>query len=117
MIWFTVVISIVTDALLIVVLLFELDRVQIPIRGVSYASLESACSLALSIFYFISIWLCFNGEEFTQSGWFYTAALACFVNFVLFAADFAIYLRIWMAQQRAASTDSATYDFPSYGSP
>ncbi|VDP16613.1 unnamed protein product [Heligmosomoides polygyrus] len=82
LIWFTVVISIVTDALLIVVLLFELDRVQIPIRGVSYASL-----------------------------------LACFVNFVLFAADFAIYLRIWMAQQRAASTDSATYDFPSYGSP
>ncbi|WKX93813.1 hypothetical protein Q1695_011240 [Nippostrongylus brasiliensis] len=117
LIWFTVVVALVIDIVLIGVLALEIDRVQSPIRGFSYAALESALSLALSIFYFISIWLCINGEEFTNSSWFYFAAFTCFANFVLFAADFAIYLRIWMAEQRAARTDAATYEYPSYGSP
>ncbi|PIO68914.1 hypothetical protein TELCIR_09282 [Teladorsagia circumcincta] len=80
-------------------------------------TLESASSLALSIFYFISIWLCFNAEEFTESSWFYLGAFACFANFVLYAADFVIYLRMWMADQRAARADGATYEYPSYGAP
>ncbi|KAK5978945.1 MARVEL domain-containing protein [Trichostrongylus colubriformis] len=117
LIWFTVIIALIMDLLLIVILIFDLDRVELPIRGLNYNSMESACSLALSIFYFISIWLCFNGEEFTENGWFYLAALACFVNFVVYAADFVIYLRMWMADQRAARADAATYEYPSYGSP
>ncbi|KAK6051568.1 hypothetical protein COOONC_10928, partial [Cooperia oncophora] len=64
--------------------------------------LESASSLTLSIFYFISIWMSFSGEEYTESGWFYLAAFACFANFVLYAADFAIYLRRWMIERRDA---------------
>ncbi|KAK6023706.1 hypothetical protein OSTOST_10499 [Ostertagia ostertagi] len=114
LIWFTIVIALIVDVLLIGMLLFELDRVQIPIQGVSFNSLRASW---LSIFYFISIWLCFNAEEFTESGWFYLGALACFANFVLYAADFVIYLRMWMADQRAARADGATYEYPSYGAP
>ncbi|KAE9420766.1 hypothetical protein Angca_000372, partial [Angiostrongylus cantonensis] len=101
LIWFAAVISLLIDLTLIALLLFELDRVQIPIKGVSHASVESATSLTLSIFYFISIWLCINAEEFTSSTWFYTAAFASFANFALYAADFAIYLRVWMKEQRS----------------
>ncbi|VDL83853.1 unnamed protein product [Nippostrongylus brasiliensis] len=82
LIWFTVVVALVVDIVLTGVLALEIDRVQSPIRGFSYAAL-----------------------------------FTCFANFVLFAADFAIYLRIWMAEQRAARTDAATYEYPSYGSP
>ncbi|KAL6735365.1 hypothetical protein Aduo_005815 [Ancylostoma duodenale] len=118
LIWFTVVLALLVDLALIALLLFELDRIEVPIRGVSHASVESATSLTLSIFYFISIWLCFNGEEFSGSGWFYAAAFSCFSNFVIYGADFVIYLRTWMAEQRAARSDpSGVYDFPSYGSP
>ncbi|XGW09864.1 hypothetical protein V3C99_011826 [Haemonchus contortus] len=117
LIWFTVVVALIVDAILIVILLFELDRFQVLVRGITFNALECATSLTLSIFYFISIWLCFNGKEFAKSGWFYLAALACFVNFVLYAVDFVIYLRYWMADRRAARAEAAAYEYQSYSSP
>ncbi|ETN84665.1 hypothetical protein NECAME_06764 [Necator americanus] len=118
LIWFTAVLSLLVDLFIITLLLFELEKLKIPIRGVSHTSLEGATSLALSIFHFISIWLCFNSEKFTKSGWFYVAAFFCFVNFVIHAGNFVVYLRAWMAEQRAArSTPNGAHEFPSYGSP
>ncbi|CAJ0606565.1 unnamed protein product [Cylicocyclus nassatus] len=118
LIWFTVIIALLIDLAIIAILLFELERIEIPVRGLSHSSLECFTSLMLSIFYFICIWLCVNGEEFSGSSWFYLAAFSCFANFIIYAVDFAVYLRQWMAEQRAARSDpSGVYDFPSYGSP
>ncbi|KAK6735521.1 hypothetical protein RB195_018625 [Necator americanus] len=118
LIWFTAVLSLLVDLFIITLLLFELEQLKIPIRGVSHTSLEGATSLALSIFHFISIWLCFNSEKFTKSGWFYVAAFFCFVNFVIHAGNFVVYLRAWMAEKRAArSTPNGAHEFPSCGSP
>ncbi|VDM77614.1 unnamed protein product [Strongylus vulgaris] len=74
LIWFSVILALVIDLVLIAILLFELERIELP--------------------------------------------FSCFANFVLYAANFAVYLRKWMAEQRAARSDpSGVYDFPSYGSP
>ncbi|KHJ83922.1 hypothetical protein OESDEN_16371, partial [Oesophagostomum dentatum] len=74
LIWFTVVFALLVDAIIIAILLFELERIEVPVRGLTHASIECFSSLTLSIFYFICIWLCFNGEEFSGSAWFYVAA-------------------------------------------
>ncbi|KAK0395812.1 hypothetical protein QR680_001441 [Steinernema hermaphroditum] len=118
-IWFTSLFSLISELIIIVLFALEIEDLIIHKRFCTWPLVECFFSLLFSILYFICIWLCVNGSEYGSTTAFTVAGFFCMTNFILYAFDFVLFLRIHISLTRLyeASIHESALNASSYGAP
>uniref|UniRef100_A0A1I8ALC3 MARVEL domain-containing protein n=2 Tax=Steinernema glaseri TaxID=37863 RepID=A0A1I8ALC3_9BILA len=118
-IWFVALFSLIFELIIVAFFALEIEDLIVPKKLCTWPLVECFLSLLFSILFFICMWLCVNGSEYGSTTAFSIAGFFCMTNFILYAFDFALFLRIHISLTRLYETSvhEAALNRTSYGAP
>uniref|UniRef100_A0A7E4UMG1 MARVEL domain-containing protein n=1 Tax=Panagrellus redivivus TaxID=6233 RepID=A0A7E4UMG1_PANRE len=122
-VWITALLSVILECAATLIIALDLDDVLVLRRWpqLSWAINEIVKSVAITVLYFISIFVCIGATLFGSVTAFGMAGFFCIVTTILSMANVVVFLRRWMAENRFAEGISTVkpgfMNPPSYGGP